>query len=100
MQHTAGLLAAVLEHVGDTRRAEELLETLAPPETYGVPRALAIYHLIRGEGERAVDWFEKMIDQRDNIAVFMPRLPYAKALRASPRWPALAKRMNLPAEAW
>jgi len=47
-----------------------------------------------------VDWFEKMIDQRDNIAVFMPRLPYAKALRASPRWPALAKRMNLPAEAW
>jgi len=46
-----------------------------------------------------VDWFEKMLDQRDAVSVFMPRLPYAKALRESPRWPELAKRMNLPAEA-
>ena len=96
LQHTAALLAAVLEHVGDTRRAKELLETLQSSGLFGVPRALAIFHLIQGSGEKAVDWFEKMIDRRDNMAFFIARVPYANALRSSSRWPDLAERMNLP----
>ena len=93
-------LAGLLSRTGDERRAEELLAELAPPETYGVPVAWAFFHLFRGETEKAVDWWEKVIDQRDPNAVFSPRLGSTAALRASPRWLALAKRMNLPESAW
>jgi eukaryotic-like serine/threonine-protein kinase len=93
-------LAGVLARMGDKRRAEELLGTLGPPETYGVPLALALFHLHQGETEKAAEWWEKVIDQRDPSAAIAPRLPFAEALRTSPRWPALAKRMNLPESAW
>jgi tetratricopeptide (TPR) repeat protein len=93
-------LAGLLSRTGEKLRAEELLAKLGPPETYSVPLAWAIFHLYCGETEKAVDWWEKAIDQRDPNAVFWPRFTVGGALRASPRWPALAKRMNLPESAW
>jgi tetratricopeptide (TPR) repeat protein len=95
-----GGLAGLRSRTGDERRAEELLGRLGPPEAYGVPLAWAFFHLFRGETEKAVDWWEKVIDQRDPSALFWPRLTVGAALRASPRWPVLAKRMNLPESAW
>jgi tetratricopeptide (TPR) repeat protein len=95
-----GSLAGLLSRTGDERRAEELLAKLGPPETYGVPRAWAFFHLFRGETEKAVDWWEKVMDQRDPIAVIWPRLMVIEALRTSPRWPALAKHMKLPEWVW
>ncbi|HEY7389222.1 MAG TPA: hypothetical protein VH640_11980 [Bryobacteraceae bacterium] len=59
----------------------------------------ALFHLFRGETETAVDWWEEVIDQRDPGAVIWPRFTVGEALRASPRWPALAKRINLPESA-
>jgi serine/threonine-protein kinase len=96
--HTVGLLAGLLARAGSTSRVTELISGLGSPGQFGVPRALVIFHLIRGEGETAVDWFERMIDQRDAMTVFIPWMPSARALRASPRWLALATRMKLPAE--
>ncbi len=93
-------LAGLLSRTGEKLRAEELLAKLGPPETYSVPLAWAIFHLYCGETEKAVDWWEKAIDQRDPNVVFWPRSTVGGALRASPRWPALAKRMNLPESAW
>ena len=93
-------LAGLLSRTGEKLRAEELLAKFGPPETYSVPLAWAIFHLYCGETEKAVDWWEKAIDQRDPNAVFWPRLTVGGAMRASPRWPALAKRMNLPESAW
>ena len=49
------------------------------------------FHLLCGEIDQAADWFEKAIEQRDPA---MPTLGYR--FRSSPRWPALAKMMNLP----
>ncbi|HEY6344736.1 MAG TPA: tetratricopeptide repeat protein [Bryobacteraceae bacterium] len=96
----AACLAGLLARTGHERRAEELLAKLGPPETYGVPLAWALFHLFRGETEKAVDWWEKAIDQRDSNAVIWPRFNAGEALRKSLRWPALAKRMNLPESAW
>jgi eukaryotic-like serine/threonine-protein kinase len=93
-------LAGLLATKGDERRAAELLGKLGPPETYGVPLAWVYFHVFRGETEKAVDWLEKAIDQRDLNAVTLPRRTISEALRASPRWPSLAKRMNLPESAW
>ncbi|HEY7389220.1 MAG TPA: protein kinase [Bryobacteraceae bacterium] len=95
-----GVLAGLLARTGDERRAEELLAKVGTPETYGVPAAWAFFHVYRGETEEAVDWWGKVIDQRDPNAVISPRLGGNAALRTSPRWPALAKRMNLPESAW
>jgi len=97
--HTMGLLAGLLARTGDSGRAAEWLQKLGPPETYGVPRALAHFHQVQGETEKAADWLERAIDQRDIAAPFMLQMPLFKSLRTSPRWPALAKRMNLPPEA-
>ena len=94
-----GFLAGILARMGDNHRAEELLGKLGPAETYGVPVALALHHLFKGETEKAAEWWEKVIDQRDPHAPLEPRLPVGDALRSSPRWPALAQRMNLPPEA-
>jgi len=64
------------------------------------PLAWGLFHQYRGETEKAADWWEKAIDQRDPNAVIAPRLMAGETLRTSPRWPALAKRMNLPKAAW
>jgi serine/threonine protein kinase/Tfp pilus assembly protein PilF len=91
-----GLLAGVLALSGDTGRAEAILEKLRPGQAYGAPRALALYHLLCGEVEKAADWTGKAIQQRDPLMMLFLRYPVGKPLRSSPRWPALAKMMNLP----
>ena len=55
-----------------------------------------LYYLIGADYERAADWVEKAIDQREPSLLGPLGGPVAKPLRVSARWPALAKRMNLP----
>jgi serine/threonine-protein kinase len=87
---SVGLLAGMVAREGDAARAESLLAHLAP----GIQSAAvgwAAYHLARLETEQSADWIEKAIEQRDQrVAVLLPYM------RTSPRWPALAKMMNLP----
>jgi serine/threonine-protein kinase len=91
--NTAGALAAVLRLKGDTRRAEEILGKLAGL-SLGSPLGFVIFHLLCSEPDQAADWAEKAIEQRD------PRIPgtlrlFPRIWRSSPRWPALARQMNL-----
>lgn len=97
-QVVGAFAAASLAQTGDERHTEELLGTLGPVDAYGVPLAWAIFHLYRGETEMAADWLEKLIDQRHPNAA-LSRVTVA-GLRTSPRWPALARRINLPESAW
>jgi Flp pilus assembly protein TadD len=95
----AALHAGVLFQSGDRARATELMEKLRSDagQVYGAPMALAIFHAMCGEAGPAADWFEKAIEQRDPAVVGYLRTPLMRILRSSPRWPALAKLMNLPA---
>ena len=88
----AGLLAGLLVRTGDTARAEDILGKLGPPTA----RALVMFHLITGEIEKAADWCERVIEQHDGTVAFSTTYPLYKPLRESPRWPKLAKMMNLP----
>jgi tetratricopeptide (TPR) repeat protein len=91
-----GLLAGLLVRTVDKKRAGELLQKLGYGEAYGVPNAFVAYHLLCGEVEKAVDWVEKAIEQRQpSIAMFTVH-PMMKVLQSSSRWPALMKRLNLP----
>jgi hypothetical protein len=59
------------------------------------PIGPATYHLCRGELDAAAEWTAKAIEQRQPAVFFF--LSVAAALRSSPRWPALARRIRLPA---
>jgi tetratricopeptide (TPR) repeat protein len=89
--------AAVLIQSGDRPRAAEIVAKLeAQSGVYGTPMALAVFHAMCGEADPAADWFEKAIEQRDPSAIGYLRTPLMKIVQTSPRWPALAMRMNLP----
>jgi serine/threonine protein kinase/tetratricopeptide (TPR) repeat protein len=90
-----GVLAALLERLGETDRAEALARQLRPDSGYIDPIGPAIYFLLREDLEATADWTEKAIDQR-HPAVFFFLHVTAPALRSSPRWPALARMLNLP----
>jgi TolB-like protein len=90
-----GFQAAMLKRAGKMDRAEQLIEQLRPTGEYSDPIGPAIFHLLCGEMEATADWTEKAIDQRmPAVLVFLHG--HATALRSSPRWPALARMMNLP----
>jgi hypothetical protein len=55
------------------------------------------YHLVCGHIDAAIDWYERAIEQRQPMAVPLAVAGYMKAIRSSPRWPKLAKMMNLAA---
>jgi serine/threonine-protein kinase len=91
-----GLLAGVLVRTGDRSRVEGLLQELRHGRRAGVAPGLTIFNLVCLETDQAADWAEKAIEQRDPRIGITLRHPLAEALRASSRWPKLAKMMNLP----
>jgi Flp pilus assembly protein TadD len=86
-----GLLAAVLARSGEKEQADRLLGDT----NRATPGALVIYHLLCLETDAAADWYEKAIEQKDPLAAVWAASELFKPLRESPRWPALAKLMNL-----
>jgi len=91
-----GLQAAMLKRAGEMDRANGLIEQLRPKDGYGDPIGPAIFHLLCGELDATADWAEKAVEQRQ-LAVLFFLNAHATALRSSPRWPKLAKMMNLQA---
>ncbi|PYS52653.1 MAG: hypothetical protein DMG13_15485 [Acidobacteria bacterium] len=90
-----GLFAAMLKRTGDVKRSEELLQKLLPGETYAAPLGLAHYYLYCGEVDKAIDWSEKAIGQRQPAVLFFLNV-HVQQLRSSLRWPELARLLNLP----
>jgi serine/threonine protein kinase/Flp pilus assembly protein TadD len=90
-----GFLAGVLAQAGQRQRAEEIIA----PFRETMPVTMATYYLYCSEIDAAIDWYERAIEQRHPLAVLNASMGYYKPLRAHPRWPKLAKMMNLPASA-
>jgi TolB-like protein/Tfp pilus assembly protein PilF/predicted Ser/Thr protein kinase len=90
----AGTLAGVLRRIGEPDRAEEFIQKYIQSNIYGGPLALALFYIINGEIDKAADCVEKLVERRHSWAGLAIRL-----MKSSPRWPALARMMNLPDEA-
>jgi eukaryotic-like serine/threonine-protein kinase len=91
-----GLLAAVLIRSGETDRAGMLLrQHLSPEQGYIDPIGPAVFHLVNGDVDQMADWVEKAIEERQ-FAVFFFLRSHGQSLRASSRWPALARMLKLP----
>jgi hypothetical protein len=54
-----------------------------------------MYHAVRGEIDAAVDAYADAIQERQPFAVLYPATRMFQPLREHPRWPALARLMNL-----
>ncbi|HLK65288.1 MAG TPA: protein kinase [Bryobacteraceae bacterium] len=95
---SSGCLAGVAKRVGDSVRAAQALERLGDGTSYSAPTGFAQQCLITGEIEEAAKWASRAIEQRHAPIVMILHQPIARGLRASAHWPAVAKRMNLPAD--
>jgi tetratricopeptide (TPR) repeat protein len=91
-----GHLAGMLRRTGHADRAQQVLRGIEPGSQYAQPLGWTVYHLLAGDIDTAADWMERAIEQRVPGAVVHRLVPVYAALRASPRWPKLAKMMNLP----
>jgi tetratricopeptide (TPR) repeat protein len=90
-----GTLAGVLKHLGEDKRAEELVGKLLSCNGYVASIGLAHYYHMCGELDKAAEWIEQAIEQRNPGAIGAA----FSLFRSSSRWPALARMLNLPEEA-
>jgi hypothetical protein len=64
--------------------------------SYVAPGVFGIMCLGLGQVEQALDWYEKAIEHRDAIALYLSTEPQLGRLRSHPRYRALRRRMLLP----
>jgi len=94
---TIGVLAALLRRNGNEEEAKSIANELGSGEAAGDARGHALFHLLSGELDEGADWVEKAIEERDPSMMFYLRFVVCRGLKASHRWPAIAKLTNLPA---
>jgi len=87
-----GTLAGLLARAGEKDRAEKLLATISAAEPVG----MYMYHLVCSEIDATIDCYALGIEQRNLRAMVIASAGFLKPLRASPRWPKLARMMNFP----
>jgi TolB-like protein/Tfp pilus assembly protein PilF/predicted Ser/Thr protein kinase len=86
-----GFLAGLLVQAGEKERAQKLLELCGT-----MPSGMILYHVICSQMDAAIDWYERDIELREPGAAHLASAGFLKPLRVSPRWPKLARMMNLP----
>jgi hypothetical protein len=87
-----GLLGGILARLGDKDRAQQVVGGMTGAVTIG----MTIYHLIAGEIDAALDWYQKDIEAHRPNAPMVAFAAWLAPMRASPRWPEVARMMNLP----
>jgi len=55
-----------------------------------------MYHLVCAEIDAAIDWYQKDIELGRPNAPMIAFAGFLRPLRANPRWPKIARMMNLP----
>ena len=92
---SVGPLAGLLARMGRLERAEELVKEISHAPSYKKHAGLLYFHLYRGDMESAADMAEKAVDDRFTALGSILSSLQAKELRESPRWPKIARLMNL-----
>jgi hypothetical protein len=94
-EQRVGILAGLRKRCGDVNGSERLIEQLGDGQRYGAPIGRAICHALCDESDASAEWLEKATEQRDPRVLVFVRLATDRVWRASSRWPALARMMNL-----
>jgi TolB-like protein len=91
----AALAQHDLHHPTESQRA---LDELITKESHDGAYQIAEVYAWRGETDRAFEWLERAMKQRDGGLILANVDQLLKGLRSDPRYPALLKKMNLPPE--
>jgi len=75
--------------------SQSLEKALDTGSALGNAHVHAQFHLLCGEVDRGADWVERAIEERDQSMMVYLRFVVCKELRASHRWPKIAKMLNL-----
>ncbi len=90
--------ACALHDLGREKESQqavgEMIDKYAHDAAYQIAQAFAW----RGEKERAFEWLERAFTQRDGGLSIVKTDPLMRNLRGDPRYAALLKKMNLPAD--
>jgi TolB-like protein/Flp pilus assembly protein TadD len=94
-----GYLGVAYVRAGRRADAERFLAELEQQSKsqYISRHAPALCALALGDTERALDWLEIMVEDRDGWLAFLPGNRYWEPLRSNPRFMEIMKRANLPA---
>ena len=95
------VLASLRNLYSRAGRSEEATPVLKEIEQraqsgYVAPGVFGIMSLGLGQVEQALDWYEKAIEDRDAIALYLSTEPKLGRLRSHPRYQALRRKMLLP----
>jgi len=93
-----GVCAWALGVVGETVEARRLLERLqhAPAGVWLDPALMGQVHAAVGDIDRAIEWYQKGIDERSIKMIYMKVGPSWDSARGDPRFQALLRQMNFP----
>ena len=92
---TTAVLAALTRRNGDMAESQALERALGAGDTAGNAHVHAQFHLLCGDVDEGADWTEEAIAERDQSMMVYLRFVVCKGLRASHRWPKIAKMLNL-----
>ena len=99
------LMRAALAHTygisGRTNEALKVLDELATlaKQKYVAPHFFAGIHIGLGENERAMEYLEKSFEEHSHWLIYLHIDPSMDALRGSPRFQDLLRRVGLPERA-
>jgi tetratricopeptide (TPR) repeat protein len=91
-----GLHAGLSSLAGDQQAADKLIGKLGDGSAFGAPCGYVAYHGVRSELDRAADWYQKAIEQRDTRAPWINAHLFGDRLTYHRRWPELRRMMKLP----
>lgn len=92
-------LAIVHHSLGHDRESRQALDSLIAEFGDRIPVEVAVVHAWRGERDQAFAWLERGVAASDReVLISLKGNPLLRGIRGDPRYAALLRRLNLPAD--
>jgi serine/threonine protein kinase/Tfp pilus assembly protein PilF len=89
-----GFIYARMERITETQQLLEELSAITQ-KNYVPGTTMAMIYIGLGEIDKAFDWLERAIEERDSMILTLFRSAFFDPLRSHPRYKALLRKMNL-----
>ena len=82
---------------GDRAAARKVLDQILAERSrrYFPGARLALVYVGLGDKDRAFEWLQRAVEERDNWVAYAKTKPEYEPLRSDPRWADLLRSMNL-----
>ena len=88
--------AAAYHDLARPRDSQAALDTMLASHAADAPFQIACVYAWRGEADRAFEWLDRALAQRDGGLSDLKLEPLLRGLRGDPRFKALERRIGLP----